>query len=177
MAGLIRFRLRFPPSKIRYWAERFSDPSDPVVDSLVPRIRRAGYLTRDQLLTVCRWKSRRSARRAERNEEGLVREATRIALSTPDERLRIGALTLLDGVGWPTASVILHFFHPDAYPILDYRALWSLGSSQPAQYSFDFWWSYTQECRRLIQKASCDKRDLDRALWQYSKEHQPASRR
>lgn len=33
---------------------------------------------------------------------------TRVALSTPSERLRIEVLTLLDGVGWPTASVLLH---------------------------------------------------------------------
>jgi hypothetical protein len=171
-----RFRLRFPPSEIRHWAGRYSDPNDPGVDSLVPSIRRAGHLTKGQLLTVCRWKSPRSAGRAERNHENFVQETTRIALSTPEERLRVGALTLLDGVSWPTASVILHFFHRDVYPILDYRALWSLGLSPPSQYGFDFWWLYTLECRRLAQEAPCAKRDLDRALWQYSKEHQPAAR-
>ncbi len=36
-------------------------------------------------------------------------------------------LRFLDGVEWPTASTILHFCGARPYPILDYRALWSLG--------------------------------------------------
>ena len=171
-----RFKLRFPLAEIKDWAEKYPKPSDSVLDSLVPNIRRSGYLSKGQLLTVCRWKSPRSVRRVERNDESFVEETTRIALSTPEERLRIGTLTLLDGVSWPTASVILHFFHRDVFPILDYRALWSLSLSSPSQYSFDFWWSYTLECRRLIQEGRCDKRVLDRALWQYSRERQPANR-
>ena len=34
-------------------------------------------------------------------------------LNEKEERLRIEILTLLDGVGWPTASVILHFYHKE----------------------------------------------------------------
>ena len=62
------------------------------------------------------------------NAEGFVNAVTATALATPDERLRIEVLTLLDGVDWPTASVVLHFCHADPYPILDYRAIWSLAS-------------------------------------------------
>ena len=88
-------------------------------------------------------------------------------------RLRIGVLTLLDGVQMPTASVLLHLAHRDPYPIIDYRALWSLGvDAPPTPYSFAFWEAYTRACRSLARAANVSMRTLDRALWQYSKERQ-----
>ena len=100
-----------------------------------------------------------------------------IALSTQEERTKIEILTLLNGVNWPSASVILHFFHNDLYPILDFRALWSLGIEKvPAQYTFVFWWKYVSYCRKLSLKHNIDMRILDKALWQYSKENQNSTK-
>ena len=80
---------------------------------------------------------------------------------------------MLDGVGWPTASVLLHFGHAEPYPILDYRALWSCGVPRPpSQYSFGLWWPYTRFCREITRRYGISMRTLDRALWQYSKERQ-----
>jgi hypothetical protein len=86
-------------------------------------------------------------------------------------------LQMLHGVSYPTASVILHFFHVDTYPILDFRALWSMRIAQPSQYTFEFWWRYVGACRRFHARArrrfpQLSMRELDRALWQYSKERQ-----
>jgi hypothetical protein len=167
------FRLRFPARQIEHWASRFSDVSgDDLPQKIGARTRNRRYLTRSDFLSLCHWKSPRTRPRVERNSEDFIRAATSAALSTPDERLRIEVLTLLEGVNWPTASVILHFAHRDPYPILDWRALWSLGVvGRPSSYRFDFWWDYVQACRRLAEKNACTMRDLDRALWQYSKEH------
>lgn len=106
------------------------------------------------------------------NDPGFVEAVTRVAFSTPDKQLRIEILTLLHGVRWPTASAILHWCHPDCYPVLDYRALWSLGIDPPPHYNFAFWWAYTEHCRDLANRAGVAMRVLDRALWQYSKENQ-----
>ena len=96
-----------------------------------------------------------------------------MALATSEERLRIGVLTLLEGVELPTASVLLHLAHPDPYPILDVRAIWSLGiDKQPSYYPFEFWMAYTEACRALAREAGVSMRTLDRALWQYSSEMQ-----
>ena len=107
-----------------------------------------------------------------KNDEKFINEVTRIALTTSDERLRIEVLTLLSGIGWPTASVILHFCVKDQYPILDFRALWSLGIKNIPKENFAFWCSYTSYCRNLARKTRVSMRTLDRALWQYSKQHQ-----
>lgn len=157
---------------IRAWADRYED-SDAKPTRATADARARGFLTRQQLLDIGDWKSARVRSRRERNTEEFVREVTGVALGSAGERLRFEVLTLLDGVDWPTASVILHFAHRDRYPILDFRALWSLGIERPpTQYDFEFWSEYTRFCRGLADSAGVDMRTLDRALWQYSKENQ-----
>lgn len=121
---------------------------------------------------MCRWKTPGSQSRCRRNTPKEVAEITRVALSTPIERLRIGALRRLDGVEWSTASVLLHFAHHDPYPILGVRALWSWGFDRPPAYSFEFWRLYVEKCRTIARKRRVDMRTLDRALRQYSFENQ-----
>jgi hypothetical protein len=170
------FRLRFPLSEVMFWAARYVYADDAEVEAIGKAARERGWFTRDEFLTVARWKSPRSRRLCEENDESAVKAVTQLALSTPDERQRIETLTHLRGIGFPTASVLLHLGHRDPYPIIDFRALWSLGvQSPPAAYSFTFWWAYTQACRSLAREAGVRMRTLDRALWQYSKERQGPS--
>jgi hypothetical protein len=99
------------------------------------------------------------------NSADYIKAVTQTALTTSNERLRSEVLLLLNGVRWPTASVILHFCHRDPYPILDYRVLWSLGvSANDVVYNFDLWWAYTQFCRNLAEEANVSMRELDRVL-------------
>ena len=133
------FTLRLPSEEIRTWASRYGVAMDRTVEEEVgPRYREAGYLTRKDFLELCRWKSRRSPSLCARNTAEDIRETSRVALQTTSERVRIGVLLVLEGVSWPTASVILHFGIPERYPILDVRALWSLGVDTASAYTFDF---------------------------------------
>ncbi|MHB8460763.1 MAG: hypothetical protein ACYDAK_12260 [Candidatus Limnocylindrales bacterium] len=173
VADVPDFRLRFPLANVADWAARYSYTDDAAVEAIGVAARQRGWYTRDEFLVVTRWKTQRSKSRCERNDEATVPAITRVALSTSDERLRIEVLTRLQGVQYPTASVLLHLAHRDRYPIIDYRALWSLGvETPPPYYSSEFWWAYTQACRSLAAEAGVSMRTLDRALWQYSKEHQ-----
>lgn len=168
-------RLRLTKQQILKWALVYdSGPqaNDQEVLAIGVRAREAGEFSLEDLRTVCKWKSPRSYPRCLKNRADEVAEITRISLSTGVERLRIEVLRCLHGVDWPTASVLLHLAHRDPYPILDVRAIWSLGLDKPSQYCFRFWWEYVQRCRRIASRYDVNMRTLDRALWQYSKEHQ-----
>jgi hypothetical protein len=165
--------LKFTKHEITSIARRYEYPiSETDLMELKVTVVQRGHLTKDELASVAYWKAPRSSGHARKNSEDYVSEITRFAFETDCERARIESLTLLDGVSWPTASVILHLFHRDTYPILDFRALWSVSLAVPVQYSFGFWWPYVEFCRDLAASASVDMRTLDRALWQYSKENQ-----
>lgn len=168
-----RFKLRFSPTKIDYWASRYSYPGDDAIELLGQRIRSRGYLRRDEFLRLCNWKSPRTQPRCEENTAKLIESVTRVAMRERNEELRIKVLTLLRGVSWPTASVVLHFGSRQRYPILDFRALWSVRVQVPSAYGFELWWPYVRFTRTLARTHGVSMRTLDRALWQYSKENQP----
>lgn len=169
-----KFRLRFPERAIPAWAARYSyaGSDDDLLDRIRPLVLVRGHLTRPEFLKLCAWKSVRTKPRCRKNNAHRIETLTRAAFATSDEVLKIDLLRLLDGVEWPTASTILHFCDARPYPILDYRALWSLGYAKPPKYTMDLWLGYLEYTRGLATRLGLPIRTVDKALWQYSKEKQ-----
>ena len=168
------FELQFPASEVRRWAGEYAyQPGDEVPTEIGHRVKKVGYLTAKDLKGIAHWKSRRSARHCDCNSEAYVREVTGAALNSTEPRFKIESLRILDGVDWPTASVILHFCDVGKWPVMDWRAFWSLGAEPPAgRYSFALWDEYTEACRRIARAGRHSMRTVDRALWTYSKLNQ-----
>ena len=165
------FALQFPIERVPEYAARF--PSDENDEALLigRKARERGHYTLEEFRKVCRWKTPRSAPLVARNSAEDVASRTAAALSeTSSERERIDALRSLRGVGWPTASVLLHLAYPDRYPILDKRVVHALGVRTPSTYSFRFWEAFVGVWRQLAEQAGADGRTFDKALWQWSKE-------
>jgi hypothetical protein len=174
MPGRLKLSLRFPIAEVEAFADRYSYADDSIVlEKIGPAAKEQRYLTRQQLLELAHWKSPRIVPKCGKNDAEFVEEVTGKALQSKHERFRVEALRMLNGVDWPMASVILHFCHGDRYPILDYRALWSLRVHPVPRYSYALWEEYTKVTRELAAEAGVSMRVLDRALWQYSKENQP----
>ena len=170
-------KLRIHESKISYYAFRYNAGSDKIIENLVPEVKQRGYLKKSELLTLSGWKIRAGNRKEnnrkniERNEDYCVEEMTRFSLMAETEKARLNCLLGLDGVGVPVASVILHWFHDDDYPIWDFRALESVGVDRDRKkITFDRWLEYVLFCRDVAKRNDVSMRTLDRALWQYSKE-------
>jgi hypothetical protein len=170
------FKLRFPEQEIAKWSGLYDYPGEAeLIAGPVAAARGRGYLDMDCFMQIGDWKSPRSRSRRAANAPAFVEEVTRLALSpSTSPRLAIEVLTLLSGVSWPTASTILHLCHADPYPILDFRALWSLSTDVP-DYRYPFWEAYTTFTRSMAARAGLEMRILDRALWKYSELHQSAA--
>ena len=165
-------KLRFPESEIHQWAERYKSGSTEAYFSKIrSKVQEQGHLDKELLKRVGRWKSPRRVGLIERNDNIYIKDITSFAFGATSERARIKVLLCLNGIGWPTASAILHLFHKDRYPILDFRALWSIGL-ETYKYSSSFWKDYTHFCRDISSSNQINMRTLDKALWQYSKENQ-----
>ena len=158
------FQLQPKLSELREIASRYSySLSDDALADRREEIRARGHLNKEDLQAVGRWKSPRSAGRIDANPDQFVVEVTGLALAAQNERTRIEVLTVLSGVAWPTASVILHFFHSDQYPILDYRALEALGVDSPQSYDFVFWHRYVEFTRGLAKRREAGSEGCDLA--------------
>jgi hypothetical protein len=164
------FQLQFPIEDVPALAARFPVMDESRLMALGAAGRARGYYTRAEFVEVCAWKTPRSRPRVTGNLPRAVAAATRRALGTDDEAARIAALLELDGVGVPTASTLLYAAMPADYPILDVRALESLGVRSRSVYPVSFWLGYLEACRALARLAGVSLRTLDKALWQHSKE-------
>lgn len=134
------------------------------------------YMTQHEFLDIVLWKSKRPKRHYVENDDQFIKEVTKVAFSSNvSERLRIEILQLLNGVSYPVASTLLHFgLDSEKYPIIDFRALWSLyGTNQKEiKYDFNLWDKYRIDCVELAKKHQISLRILDKALWQFSRRHQ-----
>ena len=164
------FELQFPPEEIDALASRFPSMDDARYLAAGAAARARGHYTRAEFIEVCGWKTVRSRPKVAINSEHAVADVTRRVFATTDEAVRMAALVELEGVGVPTASTLLYFAFPDDYPILDVRALESLGVRPRSQYPIVFWLGYLAACRELARRHGVDLRTLDKALWQHSKE-------
>ncbi len=164
------FELQFPIEDVQALAARFPAMDETSGLALGAAVRARGHYTWVEFIEVCGWKTVRSRPKVAANTEPAVIDATGRALSAVDEATRISALLELAGVGVPTASTLLYFVFPAEYPILDVRALESLGVKARSVYPVGFWLAYLSACRTLAQRAGVSIRTLDKALWQHSKE-------
>jgi Family of unknown function (DUF6308) len=165
------FVLQFPIERVPEYAARFPAEDDREALVIGRNARKRGHYTLEEFRKVCRWKTPRSVPLVGQNSAEAVVSLTGVALSeTSSERERIDALRSLRGVGWPTASVLLHLAYPDRYPILDKRVVHALGGRARSTYSFRFWNAFVSAWRQLAEQAGVDGRTFDKALWQWSKE-------
>lgn len=172
--------MRLPPEQFGYYKQKYSDYAyDEQKENRLKKLVRDRFdqgdysLSKQLFVEIATWKTPRQRSNYESNVPTLVAEATNIAFGVAkNERIRIEILTLLAGVSYPVASTLLHFAFPERYPILDFRAIWSLGLEQPSYYSFNFWWHFVKRMYEESRKLKVSIRDLDKALWAYSKENQ-----
>lgn len=173
------FKLRFDESKLKEYDERYDYGRSRADIDDANRLNKyyeicptQGCLTYEQFIDMVEWKSTRRIAAAKSNSPELVVELTRMAFSANHQFARMGALTLLSGVGLPVASVLMHFGCDRTVPIIDERALWSLSCEKPKSYTLEFWEAYLRYCRRLAERNNMSVRSIDRALWKYSEVHQ-----
>lgn len=170
---MTKFQLRFPKEQLGHWLAQYPADGDAKMLEIGKQARKAGYYTWEQFKRVCDWKTRRRPHKHyEKNTPEQVAVQTYKALNIHDERERIDALIALTGVRLPTASMLLQLAYPEEYPVIDVRALWSLGYESKSV-DVELWLDYVAFCRELGKQCNLSLRDLDRALFEYSKAHQP----
>ena len=146
-------------------------PKEPWLEKWLPKVAKRGFLKRDDLVEVAKWKWKggRVRNLCGGNKEEFVKECTGRSFSAKSDRVRVEALLPLGGVGWPMASAILHFAFPSEYPILDKFAMIAVGRGTSSYYSFKIWEEYVEICQDKARECKVTMRDLDKALWMRGK--------
>ena len=130
-----------------------------------------GHLTRDELVEIVKWKSgHRTLHHVTSNREIDVIEDSHMAFVIDSHE----PLTRLKGVSISTATAIMHFASPEMFPIFSIRALSALGI-RASQINSKLWPIYQENCLDWSEIYGVSLRTLDRAMWQYDKEHSKVS--
>ncbi|MEK7172399.1 MAG: hypothetical protein AAB740_00260 [Patescibacteria group bacterium] len=167
--------------KIKEYAQKYDKRYISTKDEFIERemkkwLENNRFLDKEKFIKIGMWKSPRPKKYYEANSEEKVQKITKFSFKEESELERVesllGARGGLRGVSYPVASVILHFAFPNKYPILDFRAIWSLGWEQPKYYTFNFYQKYCNEVKKISKRTGEDIRKIDKALWEYSKENQ-----
>jgi len=164
------FKLQFEPADIPKLAKRYGYEEDDAAFEAGRRIRE-GEHTFEHLSRIFEWKTKgRGRSRLKRNKPDEITDALSLAVSAKTERAAVAVLLGLQGVQVPVASAILTAIYPERYTVIDFRALEALGTNN-ADYSVNFYLTYLAACRQIANANQVSLRNLDRALWQWSKEH------
>lgn len=137
-------------------------------------IKNMGYLKKDELLEIVRWKSARAIRKAEANSEEIIEKITRFAFETDSEEVKMRVLTSLNGVSIPMASSILTIPYPELYGIIDIRGwhtLYNLGLVDYKKDVFNIkdWLLYLKIIRDIGKKYGITPREVDKAIFMYDR--------
>jgi hypothetical protein len=134
-----------------------------------------GDSSRANLMAIVRWKSARSKTLVDSNGDDEINDALRLAVNAKTPRAAVAVLCGLRGVDVPVASAILTTINPKSFTVIDVRALQTLGirksSLTVGNYS-----RYLKFCLHAAASLDVPLRNLDRALWQKSKDATRQSR-
>ncbi len=97
------FKLRFSAALIRSLSEEYQQDlgkrdrelEDEIEKQVFPSYCEKRYLTKDEFLKVCKWKTLRSQWRCKKNKPEFIEEISKIVLKTHSERLQIEILNTL----------------------------------------------------------------------------------
>ncbi len=143
---------------------------------------RAGEHTLANLETIVRWKSERMVHYLIGNSNESIRGVLAIAAS-PDASTEnaINALVNLRGIDISIASAVMAAIYPERYAVLDFRALEALGH---ARHDVHFYTEYNNALKHLAECGIVNPQEglpaptvlhaLERALWQWSRNHADA---
>jgi thermostable 8-oxoguanine DNA glycosylase len=165
------FTLQFPAAGIHSLAARYDFADDAAALDAGARIA-GGDFGRARLETIFEWKTKgRGRSRLKKNTDEEIADALKLALEAKTPRAAIAVLRGLTGVDVPVASAILATIRPDEHTIIDWRALQAFGAYK-ANMVIDtkLYLSYLDYCKEIAERNGVSLRDLDRAMWQWSKE-------
>ena len=163
------FNLQFAAKDIRGLAARYDFKEDKIALDAGARIS-GGDFSRANLEAIFEWKTKgRGRSRLTKNNDDEIADALKLAIEAETPRAAVAALTGLSGVDVPVATAILATVKPDDHTIIDWRALHALGVNA-SSVTIKLYLCYLTYCKEIAVKNKVTLRELDRAMWQWSKE-------
>lgn len=144
-----------------------------ILESVASEFVRYNSITKDTFIRLISWKSPRLKGIIKLNEFETTYKPVISHLKVGNEsRTMIRSLVSQYGIGTPVASTILHFVHPDTFPIIDIRTTESLNHFGLWSYKTiteDNYWYFCEVITKIKLDTGRTLREIDRALFSFHK--------
>jgi hypothetical protein len=158
------------------WLRDYDANEDSFNGGLEERLRRRfqeeKLATHGDIEEVLRWKFAEMKGRLKRDlnllstvDPDLIEDATKKAFALSGDSAKLGQLRRIKGVGGAVASVILTFYDPDNYGVIDIHSWRELFGGKKQVFNKSDFIRFTQTLRQLARTHSLSARDVEKALF------------
>lgn len=160
---------------IKKWISKFEndiDSSDIEFEQKVGLdLRQNNELTKQQLLSIIEWKYNtqkhfytRILKLVEALEDSEIREVTSAALKLSNDYYKITLLCAIPGVGPALSAIILSFYNPHNYGILEHEVWYQLFPEKKVDVTINGYIKYLDRLRNLSKDLRVPVRIVQQAL-------------
>jgi hypothetical protein len=163
---------------IAEWHPKYDEieSDEPSYKYLVVQVKKElaknGTISKEVFTQILNWKSARVKGKIRWHEFGIYENAIKEAFIAAEEK-KLDILCALYGIGAPVGSTILHFMHPNDFPIIDIRTAESLhhnGYLNSTKTDLSRFSSFRAVLLKIANECpSFSLREIDRALFAYHK--------
>jgi len=163
--------------EIIFWRNRYDKEEDRYTTGLEEKLRekfqKNRFVTKEDLQEIIRWKFQGqlkgrqllNLKRLTTFNLSAVEKISKLAFEVNSDKLRIKLLTVIDGVGLAVASVVLTFYDPDHYGVLDFHAWNGLFKNSKKVFTEKDCLEYFNKLREISKKLGLPCRDIEKALF------------
>lgn len=169
--------------EIIYWRNKYNREEDLGDKSLKTLEKRLGrkfkknkLVAKSDLIEIVKWKFQSPQLVGRRklilgyiakNRESIIKEKTKLAFDNKDDGFRLKKISELKGVGYALSTVILSFYDPKNYGVLDIHAWRELFGREPkdlfSKYKYTI--KFIRKLRKISNKTKLPCRDIEKALF------------
>jgi hypothetical protein len=146
---------------------------------LLSGAKKRKYLTKQDLISVCNWKSPRAIKHIKSNSNDNIIRITKQVFRTNYEKYKMELLCELKGVSVPMASSVLMLISPRKYGVIDIRVwqlLYKLGkvnrNNEGVNFTSKEWYRYLMILRYLAKRHKVSARFIEKTLFLIHRKYQ-----
>ena len=165
--------------ELLFWKNKYDKEEDLYIkgdeEELMERFQEYNFITRSDLTRIVKWKfqgrllgrQKRILKLLENVEDSFIEDVSRLAFRYGDDEIRLKLLSIIKGVGNAVSSVILTFYDPQNYGVLDIHAWRGLFGKEPR----DIFSNHRQavkffnRLREISSETGLSCRDIEKAIF------------
>jgi len=180
--------MKLDKTEILYWRDKYNKEEDlsteeieGTEEELRERFKKYQYMTKDDLIKVIKWKFQDSRLKGRQKQTlnlikpidpHFIKDISRLAFKAENEKISFILLDGIKGVGPAITSVILSFYDPNNYGVLDIHSWRELFGKEPNDLftNHEYLSKFLDKLRELSSKFGMPCRDIEKALFEKNKD-------